>query len=237
MANTDVVKKSFDDMASQYEVIMDQELRRFWGFGYREFVEWVVGSITPSEGDVVLDVATGTARIPLDLAARSPSGTRTVGLDITLGMLRRAQQGIGEGGLTERIELVCASGMTMPFQQDRFDRVICGLGTHHMDVPVMLREMRRVLKKGGELVLADVAAPGFWRYRAGRALGKFVAATYFLAQRNVARAWAEADAVSHMYTASGWSSLLQDAGFSRIRISNLPGRRLMPQPLIAKAVL
>ena len=101
----------------------------------------------------------------------------------------------------------------------------------------MLAEIRRVLKPGGEVVLSDVAAPDYWQHRCGRAVGKLMALTYFGLHGDFARGRVEADAVAHMYTRKAWSNMLREAGFTQIQVTNLPSRRLMPQPLIVKAVL
>ena len=164
MTGNDVVIEAFTEMAPQYEEVVDQELRRVWGFSYREFVDWLIEAIPVRDGDLVLDVATGTARIPLALAAKTKVESRIVGLDITPAMLEYGRRDVDAKGLTPRIKLVCASAMAMPFVEGVFDKVICGLGTHHMDVPQMLSEMNRVLRAGGELVLADVAASPYWKF-------------------------------------------------------------------------
>jgi len=236
MSSSDVVIEAFTEMAPQYEEVVDQELRRFWGFSYREFVDWLIEAITVRDDDLVLDVATGTARIPLALAARTKVESRTVGLDITPAMLEYGRRDVDAKGLTPRIKLVCASAMAMPFAGGVFDKVICGLGMHHMDVPQMLSEMRRVLKAGGELVLADVAAFPYWRLPGIRIIIRIAMMLYFLLGRNVARAWAEADAVSHIYTAGEWRTILSESGFAQIKITRLSARRWIPNPLVMRAV-
>ena len=237
MAGNDVVIEAFTEMAPQYEEVVDQELRRFWGFGYREFVDRLIEAIPVRDDDLVLDVATGTARIPLALAARTKVESRTVGLDITPAMLEYGRRDVDAKGLTPRIKLVCASAMAMPFVEGVFEKVICGLGTHHMDVPQMLSEMSRVLKARGELVLADVAASPSWKLPGIKTIIRIVALLHFLLERNAARAWAEAGAVSHIYTADEWRTILSEFRFVNIEITESPARRRWyPCALIMRAV-
>ena len=237
MIGSDVVIEAFTELAPQYEEVVDQELRRFWGFSYREFVDRLIEAIPVRDGDLVLDVATGTARIPLALAARTKVESRTIGLDITPAMLEYGRRDVDAKGLAPRIKLVCASAMAMPFVGGVFDKVICGLGTHHMDVPQMLSEMNRVLKAGGELVLAEVAASPSWKLPGIKTIIRIAALLHFLLERNVARAWAEVDAVSHIYTADEWRTILSDFGFTRIEITEYPARRRWyPCALIMRAV-
>ena len=236
MSDNDVVIEAFTELAPQYEEVVDQELRRVWGFSYREFVDWLIEVVPVRDDDLVLDVATGTARIPLALAARTEVESRTVGLDITPAMLEYGRRDVDAQGLTPRIKLVCASAMAMPFVEDVFDKVICGLGTHHMDVSQMLSEMNRVLKARGELVLADVAASPSWKFPGVKTIIRIIVLLYFLPGRNFARAWAEAIALSNIHTAAEWRTILSDFGFTRIEITESPARRRWyPCALIMRA--
>lgn len=237
MSDNDVVIEAFTELAPRYEEVVDQELRRVWGFSYREFVDWLIETISVRDGDLVLDVATGTARIPLALAARTEVESCVVGLDITPSMLEYGRRDVDATGLTPRIKLVCASAMAMPFVEGVFDKVICGLGTHHMDVPQMLSEMNRLLKTGGELVLADVAASPSWKLPGIKAIIRIIVLLYFLPGRNFARAWAEAIALSNIHTAAEWRTILSESGFVNIEITESPARRRWyPCALIMRAV-
>jgi ubiquinone/menaquinone biosynthesis C-methylase UbiE len=225
MATADVVVEAFTDLAPNYEDTMDGELRRFWGLSYEEFIERLVGLVSVHEGDLILDVATGTARIPRRLAGMVQARGRIVGLDITPAMLAQGQKNVkAASASTGLILMVCASAMDLPFPEDVFDVVICGLGTHHCDVPRMLSEMRRVLRAGGKLVLADVGASAFWRSLWGRAILRVLLAHYRLT-RGRARAQAESEAFPNVRTAGEWRALLSSLGFTGIEILESPARR------------
>jgi len=223
VTGSDVVVEAFTDLAPRYEEVVDRELRTFWGLTYASFIEWLIGLASVDEGDVVLDVATGTGRIPRRLAPELEPGGWIVGLDITPAMLQRAREGVEPRGAS-RCAMVCASGMEMPFVAGVFDVVICGLGTHHMSVPRMLAEMRRVLRPGGRLILADVGASAFWRSFLGVALLKALAFRYGLTYRSP-RGRAELEALSNIRTAGEWRTLLADSGFTHIETVQLRARR------------
>jgi ubiquinone/menaquinone biosynthesis C-methylase UbiE len=232
----DLVIEAFTEMAPRYVETVDRELRQFWGFSYREFVDWLIEAISVRDGDLVLDVATGTARIPLALAARTEVESRTVGLDITPAMLEYGQRDVDAEGLTPRIKLVCASAMAMPFVEGVFDAAVCGLGMHHMDVPQLLSEMRRVLKTGGSLIMADVGASPLWQSFLGVALLKILLARYGLTRRS-ARAQAEVEAFPNVRTTDEWRTILSEFGFTQIEIAESPARRRWyPCALTIKAV-
>ena len=236
MSRDDVIIEAFTSLAPRYEEVVDSELRRFWGWSYRGLVRRLIETAAVREGDAVLDVATGTALIPRTLADQIGVRSRIVGLDITLAMLEHAQRALEARKSPSRISLVCASAMGMPFAEESFDVVICGLGAHHMDVPGALCEMRRVLRPGGNLALAIGSAPRFWKLPGIKALLRMVGFLYFLPSDGLARAWAEAGAVSNFHTADEWRAALSESGFTEVRITERANRRLWyPTPLLVKA--
>jgi ubiquinone/menaquinone biosynthesis C-methylase UbiE len=224
MTGSDVIIEAFTELAPRYEETVDRELREFWGLSYREFVDRLTKEASIEKSDVVLDVATGTALIPLKLVDRVGDGGRVVGLDITPAMLRHGQENVEATGLSSCIRLVCASAMAMPFVEGVFDVVICGLGTHHMDVPQMLSEMRRVLKVGGKLIMADVGASAFWRSLWGRAVLRLLLLRYGLAHSS-ARAQAEWEALPNVRTAGEWHAVLAEFGFTKVEVIESRARR------------
>jgi ubiquinone/menaquinone biosynthesis C-methylase UbiE len=236
VTENDVIIDAFTDLAPRYEQVVDGELRRFWGWSYEAFVERLLALAPVSAGDVVLDVATGTAVIPRKLSTRVEPTGRIVGLDITLAMLRHGQKAIQSGGSSSNINLTCASAMAMPYLEGTFDVVICALATHHMVVRQMLSEMRRVLKAGGHLAVADVAAAPSWRRPGIKTLLRAATFLYFLPGQGIARAWAESDAVSHVHTADEWRVILAESGFLETDVIQLASNHSWsPAPLVIKA--
>lgn len=145
MDTTNHIKEAFTELAPDYSNTMDKELNQFWGISYPEFVERLVNVAAVKPGEKVLDIATGTATIPIKLMLTNQPQERVVGLDITPAMLQHGLQVIASHDTKNLIDLVCASAMDMPFANGIFDVIICGLGTHHMNVPRMLLEAKRPL--------------------------------------------------------------------------------------------
>lgn len=233
------VTQAFTELAPRYELVVDHELNRFWGWSYQGFVEKLVTSTAFSNGDRILDIATGTAAIPLQLVKASGENQITcqvVGLDITLAMLRRARGKIQALNSCSLIDLAGGDAMKMPFCGKSFDVVVCGLATHHMQVPLLLSEIRRVLKDGGKLTLADAGGSQIWNHRFIRILISGIAFIYFLFKETPSRAWAEASAVNNIQTSEDWHSTLAELGFKDIKITNLRNRHSwVPGPLIITA--
>ena len=225
MTDTDIVVEAFTDLAPHYEQVMDRELRELWGLSYQEFIQRLVDAV-PIEGSrLVLDVATGTAHVPLAMAARMSPAMSVLGLDITPAMLRAGSANLKGTGLEHKVRLVCASATASPFRDGAFDVVTCALGTHHMPVPKVLAELGRELRVGGQLLLADVHAPLIWRSAGATFLIRAATRVYSLVFRSV-RAQAEALAVPNLRTAVEWKHMLSASGFCTIEtIATLPPRR------------
>jgi len=223
MDATDHIKEAFTELAPSYSNTMDKELNQFWGISYPEFVERLVKVASVKPGEKVLDIATGTAVIPIKLISTNPPQSRVVGLDITPAMLEHGRKVIERRGTLNSIDLVCASAMEMPFANGIFDVIICGLGTHHMNVPKMLHETKRLLTKGGRLVISDVGATPFWRSVAGKLLIRLLMLEYGFINKS-ARTEAELEAFQNVRTVKEWSTLLKDFGYVKVKIDEIKPR-------------
>ena len=243
MGQKGVILEAFTSMAPRYEQVVDKELKRFWGWSYTDFIDHML-TITPfQDGDTILDVATGTAVIPLKLTRLGKKWCQIVGLDITFAMLKKAQRKIMADDSRENhpltpapIRLSCASAMALPYRNDSFSVILCALAAHHLDVPVVLAEMGRTLKPGGRLTIADVIGSPVWHLPVINTLIRIATFIYFLPQEGFARARAESSALSNVYTGNEWERWLIKAGFTEIVITSLPtSHSWLPSPLVIQA--
>lgn len=107
----------------------------------------------------VLDVGTGTARIPIELVKRSPEAN-VVGTDLADHMLRVARVNIEAAGLASRIALEKTDAKGMTFEACSFSSVICNTILHHIPDPTAaIADMVRVLARGGTLFVRDLVRP------------------------------------------------------------------------------
>lgn len=228
---------TFTELAPRYEEVVDSEISLFWGWSYKRFVSHFLENIPINDGDMVLDVATGTGEIPLNLKYKGISQNQIHGLDITLSMLERAKLRLTGNPEPCRVRLVCASAMEMPYTGQSFNLVTCALATHHMDVEKLVHEIYRVLKNGGSLSIVDVGASPFWKLPGIKLIIRLVAFIFFLFRENLNRAWAEAGAVSKIRSIDEWNQILLNIGFREIKITKLKSKHFwIPEPHIISAI-
>lgn len=234
--SNDAVIAAFTEMAADYERTVDNELRWFWGVGYRDFVARFLGPIRLQGHERVLDIGTGMAVVPSMLLGHATWRGHVVGVDITPEMLKGARKTIERTSGSPRVRLVCGSGMVLPFEDGTFDTVTCALATHHMQVPALLKEIRRVLRPNGQLLIGDVGLADFWQSRFGRVWIGLIATVYSLSQGKM-RVQAELEGMKNMHAPESWHSMLLAAGFEQVRAEVLQAtRRWYPPGLMMQAL-
>jgi ubiquinone/menaquinone biosynthesis C-methylase UbiE len=245
MNNKENIIETFTELAPRYEEVVNAELNRFWGWSYAGFVNQLIRMTPIPEKGRMLDLATGTGVIPIKVTAEGSGKpalsavetSRIHGLDITMSMLARAKKEIVARKIQDRVDLVCASAMDIPYASESFDLVTCALATHHMEVKPLLSETWRTLCKEGMLSIADVGGSNLWKLPIVKLFLRVAAFVYFLLNENINRAWAEAEAVSNVRSTEEWFDLLIETGFRDIKITKLKSKyRWIPEPLVIQAI-
>lgn len=114
----------------------------------------ILKRLSPVTAPLVLDVATGTGRLPLALLERPAFQGRVIGLDLSRRMLTVAAEKLAPHG--NRVTLMHGPAETLPFPDNTFDLVTCLEALEFMMHPRdVLRELARVLRPGGLLVLTN----------------------------------------------------------------------------------
>jgi demethylmenaquinone methyltransferase/2-methoxy-6-polyprenyl-1,4-benzoquinol methylase len=145
----------FDGIAARYDLVnrvislgIDQSWRRK-----------TVAALNLAPGHRVLDLATGTADLAIQVA-RSEPGATVVGLDPSCKMLEVGREKIALGELGERVELVQGDAQALPFEPKSFDSVCIAFGIRNVpDRGKALREMARVTRPGGRIAILELSEP------------------------------------------------------------------------------
>jgi SAM-dependent methyltransferase len=140
-----------DAFAGQAESFEDPRLAAVFGAGGA----WVLERLPLSPDDLALEVAAGTGQVARWMAPRVRA---VVAIDATPQMLARGQRAAGEEGHAN-IVFQHGDATALPFLAGSFDVVVCRLALHHLDDPgAAVAEMRRCLREGGRLLVADLVA-------------------------------------------------------------------------------
>lgn len=110
-------------------------------------------------GARVLDLCTGTADVAIQFA-RDTRASEIVGLDVSPEMLAIGRDKIRRDGLRPTVRLVDADALALPFGDSSFDVVTVAFGLRNLaDRELGIREMLRVLRDGGRLLILEFAPP------------------------------------------------------------------------------
>lgn len=116
-----------------------------------------VKQMTPA--DKLLDVAIGTGDFALT-ALRKGKVQRAIGIDLSTEMMAIGKQKAEKEHLADRLQFVHGSALEMPFADGEFEAITCGYGIRNFsDLDAGLREMHRVLKDNGQLLILEFSYP------------------------------------------------------------------------------
>lgn len=156
------VEQMFDTISTNYD-----GLNRVISFGID--VKWrkkVVNLVAETNPDSVLDIATGTGDLAINLVRTG--ATKIVGLDLSDGMLAVGRKKISEKGLSEQIEMIQGDSEALPFEDNSFDAITVAFGVRNFeDLEKGLSEIQRVLKPGGIFVILETSVPTKFPYKQG----------------------------------------------------------------------
>jgi demethylmenaquinone methyltransferase / 2-methoxy-6-polyprenyl-1,4-benzoquinol methylase len=123
----------------------------------------MVDQIVPAAGDLVLDVASGTAGVAIQLAARTRA--KVLGVDLTEQMLRRGLANVAAAGQAGSIRLVAGRAEQLPLPDASVDALTFTYLLRYVDDPrATLAELARVVRPGGRVASLEFCVPPsrFW---------------------------------------------------------------------------
>ncbi|RMG79082.1 MAG: bifunctional demethylmenaquinone methyltransferase/2-methoxy-6-polyprenyl-1,4-benzoquinol methylase UbiE [Bacteroidetes bacterium] len=155
------VTRMFDNIAPYYDF-----LNRFLSLGIDTI--WrkkAIAQLRDKDPKVVLDVATGTADLAIEVA-RQLKPEKIVGVDISREMLDIGQKKLARKKLDDLIELTLGDSENLPFGDNTFDAVTVAFGVRNFEnLALGLREIYRVLKPEGQLVVLEFSKPTLFPFK------------------------------------------------------------------------
>lgn len=150
------IGEMFSAIAPRYDF-----LNRLLSLGVdRRWRRAAVAEGVPARGGRHLDVATGTADVALEIFRQKGTGAYVVGSDISPGMVRIGRAKASREGLSDRMGFVLAPGESLPFRDGAFDSASVAFGIRNLaDRKRGLREMCRVVRPGGRIVVLEFSRP------------------------------------------------------------------------------
>ena len=161
------VEKMFDNIASTYDRLnhtLSLGIDRLWR-------NKAIDSLKPFSPQNILDIATGTGDFAI-LAAKRLKPKHVIGADISLEMMEIAAHKVNQQVLERVISFQREDCMNLTFADDTFDAVTVAYGARNFEsLDKGLREILRVLRPGGHLLILELASPKsspmkelFWMY-------------------------------------------------------------------------
>ena len=200
------IASMFDSLASRYDVmdaLMTGGLDRVWMTALRK-------AVAPHPGERILDLAAGTGA---SSAALAKGGAEVVACDLSEGMIEVGRERHPE------IEFVHGNAMDLDFEDGSFDAVTISWGLRNIPDPQLaLREMARVVRPRGRLVVLEFSTPPS---RVFRGMYNVYQSTVMPAIARLAstndgaydylvesiRAWPGQEELGRMIAANGWSEV------------------------------
>jgi demethylmenaquinone methyltransferase/2-methoxy-6-polyprenyl-1,4-benzoquinol methylase len=155
-AKANEVRKVFDAVADKYDVmndLMSLGIHRIWK-------QYTVDMAAVRPGDQVLDVAAGTGDLSYAFSKRVGDKGHVWMTDINEAMLARGKERMIDRGVVGNIDYRQANAEELPFDDNQFDLVTIAFGLRNVtNKDKALRDMYRVLKPGGRLLVLEFSKP------------------------------------------------------------------------------
>jgi ubiquinone/menaquinone biosynthesis C-methylase UbiE len=149
-------RQSYNSMSRIYGILSNGSEKKF--------VETAIeGFLKPQEGEFILEPGFGSGQVLVALAGAVGDEGKAYGIDISDGMVEVTRKRLRREGLEGRVELTRGDAAAPPYEDSFFDGIFMSFTLELFDtpeIPVVLRECRRVLKDDGRICIASMSDQG-----------------------------------------------------------------------------
>lgn len=210
------IEKLFDSIATDYDKLnhlLSLGVDKTWRHRALKHI------VTPDSPQEILDIACGTGDFSIAIARKAHPETKVTAVDLSEGMLEVMKEKVLKHQLNDKIISEKGNSEDMRFADNSFDRATIAFGIRNFqDRPTALREILRVLKPGGKLVILELSVPSCapvrWCYNIYfthilPAIGGFISgdkAAYRYLPASVLKFPGKAE----------WMKIMEDCGYSNV---------------------
>jgi len=152
----DLVKDVFDSVASRYDLMNDL----MSGGMHRLWKRYTIRHANARPGHVILDLAGGTGDLTREFARLVGARGNVVLADINAAMLEHGRRRLVDAGVAGNVSIAQVDAENLPFEDNAFDRLSIAFGLRNVtDKDTAIREMYRVLKPGGKVLILEFSKP------------------------------------------------------------------------------
>ena len=219
MGKKENIKKLFDNIAPDYDKlnhILSLNIDKGWR---RKAVKEITNSAQTLK---VLDVACGTGDFTIEIARKALKGSKIIGVDLSEEMMKIGREKIASAGVDATLEYGDCEALKYP--DESFDRISVGFGVRNFEhLELGLKEMHRVLKSEGKLVILELSVPSNSIIRACYKL-------YFLKILPAIGGWISGNRGAYNYLPASvlkfpapdkFQAMMREAGFSTVEHKSL----------------
>ena len=215
MAKKEGIRTLFDNIATDYDKlnhILSMNIDKGWR---KKAVREIVDTDEELE---ILDVACGTGDFTIEIAQKAAPGSRIIGIDLSEGMMKIGRQKIKAAG----VDAIMVQGdcEQLPYKENTFHRISVGFGVRNFEnLEIGLKEMFRVLRRNGKLIIVELSIPSNsfirWCYK-----------LYFMKILPTVGGWVSGNRGAYEYLPASvlrfpapekFIAIMQEAGFENVR--------------------
>ncbi len=151
----DSIRKLFDTIAPKYDFLNHL-------LSMRRDVYWRKMAVQEIQGteDWILDIATGTGDVALEIVRQDGQQRKVFGLDFSEPMIRRAHRKLSGKDFSERIALSLGDALSLPFRENTFNAAMMAFGLRNIvNKEQALAEMVRVIRGEGKVIILEFTLP------------------------------------------------------------------------------